>query len=137
MRRENAEISKRNPYYISRERYMELRHFCLQYKEWKHALGQLNGWEATRNDAGGIVPGNVPADPTERQAILRAYYSERMRMVEQCAEKTERVIAPYLLKAVTEDLAYQHLQAKGVPCGRQVYYTLYRKFFWLLSKERG
>ncbi len=30
MRRENAEISKRNPYYISRERYMELRHFCLQ-----------------------------------------------------------------------------------------------------------
>lgn len=137
MHRENTVLSKKNPYYISTERYMELRHFCLQYKEWKHILGQLNGWESPNDEVGGIIPGNLPADPTECQAVLRAIYSERIKMVEQCAERVEPVIAPYILKGVTEDLSYQHLYARGVPCGRRTYYQLYRKFFWLLSKERG
>lgn len=30
-----AEVSKNNPYYISKNRYYELKYFCLQYKEFK------------------------------------------------------------------------------------------------------
>ena len=32
---ERAEVSKKNKYYISKHRYYELKHFCLQYKEWE------------------------------------------------------------------------------------------------------
>lgn len=137
MRHEKTELSKKNHYYLSKHRYLELKHFCLQYPEWKHALSQLNGWESPKNEIGGIVPGNIPADPTERQAILRAYYSEWVGLVERCAKKVDPVIGPYILKGVTEALSYAQLRARNCPCGRDVYYELCRKFFWLLSKERS
>jgi hypothetical protein len=44
----------------------------------------------------------------------------------------------YLLKAVTEGLSYTHLKTKlDIPCGKDMYYDRYRKFFWLLSEFRG
>lgn len=45
-----AEISKKNPHYISKHRYYELKHFCLQYPEWKHALDILDGWGKSPDD---------------------------------------------------------------------------------------
>lgn len=33
----HVELSERNPYYISKHRYYELKHFCLQYPEWEEA----------------------------------------------------------------------------------------------------
>ena len=34
-------------------------------------------------------------------------------------------------------ISYDHLKARtGIPCCKDVYYDLYRRFFWLLSKER-
>ena len=43
MRGERAELSKKNPYYISKHRYYELKHFCRQYDEWKRALVRIDG----------------------------------------------------------------------------------------------
>ena len=33
------ELSEKNPYWIERHRYYELKHFCLQYPIWKKAYG--------------------------------------------------------------------------------------------------
>lgn len=30
-----AELSEKNPYWIEKHRYYELKHFCLQYPIWK------------------------------------------------------------------------------------------------------
>ena len=35
------EISKKNQYWISKPRYYELRHFCLQYPNWRKAYSEL------------------------------------------------------------------------------------------------
>lgn len=42
----HVELSEKNPYYISKHRYYELKHFCLQYPEWKDALVMLDAWKA-------------------------------------------------------------------------------------------
>ena len=42
----HVELSERNPYYISKHRYYELKHFCLQYPEWEEAMALLNGWKS-------------------------------------------------------------------------------------------
>lgn len=34
-------LSKTNPYYISKHRYYELKHFCLQYPEWQREIREL------------------------------------------------------------------------------------------------
>ena len=41
MSRTRNEISVKNKYYISKHRYLELKHFCLQYPEWKRALSYI------------------------------------------------------------------------------------------------
>ena len=54
MRGERAELSKKNPYYISKHRYYELKHFCRQYDEWKRALVRIDGWKAFPESTGAI-----------------------------------------------------------------------------------
>ena len=38
-----AELSEKNPYWIEKHRYYELKHFCLQYPIWKKAYTALDG----------------------------------------------------------------------------------------------
>ena len=35
------ELSKKNRYWISKARYYELKHFCLQYPGWRKAYSEL------------------------------------------------------------------------------------------------
>ena len=60
-----------------------------------------------------------------------------MRMIEQTAIATDEELYSYILKGVTEGISYDHLKARlEIPCCKDTYYDLYRRFFWLLSKER-
>lgn len=105
MRHEKPELSPKNPYHLSRHRYYELKHFCFQYKEWKKALVLLDGWQSHGDEVGGIVKGNMPSDPTERYAMLRAYCSQHIELINDCLTELEPAIAPYILKGVTEGLS--------------------------------
>jgi hypothetical protein len=76
-------------------------------------------------------------DPTAKCAEARLFYFDRMSMIEQAAITADAVLSSYILKAVTEGVSYEHLKAGSeIPCCKDVYYTLYRRFFWLLNKER-
>ena len=39
-----AELSEKNPYWIEKHRYYELKHFCLQYPIWKKIYRSLDGF---------------------------------------------------------------------------------------------
>lgn len=130
------ELSKKNKYWIERHRYYELKHFCLQYPTWKNMYNALDGMSKHSVDSVSIkVSGN--GNPTERCGIAKAYYSERIAMVENVSKATDSELSFYILKAVTEGLSYESLKAKlEIPCCKDTYYELYRRFFWLLNKER-
>lgn len=134
----HIELSKKNPYYISKHRYYELKHFCLQYPEWKRALTLLDGWNTKPSQLQSYIPrGNRTASPTEQIAIARTFFSMRIEMIEKCLSEIQPAIAPYLLKGITESVSYDALRIQGCPCCRESYYEMYREFFWLLSRERG
>ena len=137
MKGERARLSRKNPYYIPPQRYYELKHFCLQYNDWKKALVLIDGWQLPPNDMSGIMRGTPPESQTERQALARTYYSKHIDMIDICLSELDKAIAPFILKGVTEGLGYDKLRANGCPCCREIYYEYYRYFFWLLSKERG
>ena len=132
-----SELSKKNPYYINKHRYYELKHFCLQYPIWKSARAGLTGLSEKPEGIVRISKSLRASDPTERIAEARLYFSDRIEMIEKTAMDVDSIIGPYLLIGVTEGLSYEKLNARNkVPCGKDVYYDLYRKFFWLLSKRR-
>jgi hypothetical protein len=131
------ELSEKNPYWLEKHRYYELKHFCLQYPIWKKAYSSLDGLATRPSNLSIFVSGNILGDPTARCAIAKVFYSERLNMIKGVAEETDPTLADYILKAVTEGWSYDVLKARlGIPCCKDVYYDLYRRFFWLLSKER-
>jgi hypothetical protein len=70
--------------------------------------------------------------------MMKTHYAERMHLIEKAAREADRYLYDYILKAVTEDLSYTYLKSKmDIPCGKDMYYDRYRKFFWLLNKLRG
>lgn len=133
-----SELSQNNKYWIPRHRYFELKHFCLQYPEWKKEyIELLSTYSLSR------LSNNKPrlekriSDHTGEIAIKRLYYAERIKIVENIAIKVDESIYEYLLKGVTEDKSYTYLKTYcNIPCGKDYYYDRYRCFFWLLDKER-
>lgn len=131
------ELSAKNRYYLPRHRFYELKHFCLQYPEWKRIYISLDGFSSV---SGSIieVSGNTEiADPTARFADLRLYYRDRMSMVENAAKEAGGDLYLPLLRAVTDGFSYDHLNAQDrIPCCKDVWYVLFRRFFWILDKRR-
>jgi hypothetical protein len=123
-------ISEKNKYWIDKHRHYELKHFCLQYPTWKKAYAESSEGIYGSSTAERIPSGNLPGDPTGQRATRRAYYIERIKMIEDAAREADRYLYDYILKAVTEERSYTYLKAKmKIPCGRDMYYDRYRKFF--------
>ena len=132
-----AKISEKNKYYIDKHRYYELKHFCLQYNEWKKAYSSCNEAIIFASNLDKMPSSNIPSDLTAKYAVKKAYYGERIKLIERAAMEADDFLYPYILKAVTEGLSYTYLKAKlDIPCGRDTYYDRYRRFFWLLSELR-
>lgn len=131
------ELSEKNQYWIDKHRYYELKHFCLQYPRWRRLYDSLIFYPSTWPSAVPPCKTNVISDPVSKYVDERLFYANRMDMLERVAKETDEVLSCYILKAITEGISYDHLKARtDIPCCKDTYYDLYRRFFWLLSKER-
>ena len=131
------ELSSKNKHWIDRHRYYELKHFCFQYSIWKKAYAGLDGLSKRPDELAMHFKTTERGDPTARCAEAKAFFSDRMDMLERAAKAADPDLWTYILKAVTEGFTYDQLNARfDIPCSKDVYYDLYRKFFWLLNKER-
>lgn len=98
---------------ITKHRLYELKYFCLQYGQWRRALRGRITDEA------------------------RADYEEKCRIVEETAQEAGGEIARWILEAVTKnDVTYNTLRARGIPCGKDYFYERRRKFYMLLHRKK-
>lgn len=124
-----TELSSRNPYKLPKHRYLELKHWCLQYPEWKRIYTSLERCNEISVDI---------FDPTAKLAILRTDCRRCMDLLENTAFGFDTELGSYIFKAVTKDLSFNQLKLlDDIPCERDMYYSRYRKFFWLLSMAKG
>lgn len=133
-----AEVSMKNRYWIDKHRHYELKHFCLQYPMWKNAYAAFDDATVPLSTIERVPTDNLPGDPTAKRVMMKAHYLEKIQLIEEVARETDRYLYKYIIKAVTENLSYTYLKSKlEIPCGRDMYYDRYRRFFWLLSEARG
>lgn len=131
------ELSRKNKYWIERHRYYELKHFCMQYDIWKQASDSITSLVQPRLDLA-FSKSTAISNPVERCAMAREFYLVHMNMVERAASETDPYFGSYIFKAVTKGLSYDKLLAQtGIPCCKDVYYEMYRRFFWILNKLRN
>jgi hypothetical protein len=109
----------------------------LQYHEWKKAYASYSESIIFGSRFEGVPSTNIPSDLTAKYAMRKTYYGNRINLIEETAKNADEFLYKYILKAVTEGLSYTYLKAKmNIPCGRDMYYDRYRRFFWLLSETR-
>lgn len=125
------ELSKKNKYFISKYRFLELKYFCLQYDEFKSKYNAITYYSACR--VTGICSKCNSTDQVLHTVEERDLYRSKMEVIEQACVAADPEIYPWLLKAVTQGVAYQYLI--DIPCCRDTFYDRYHKFFWILSQK--
>lgn len=132
-------VSEKNRYRIPKHRYYELKHFCLQYNDWKQRYVELIstiGAESIKYNPA-LSANRIFVDRTADTAIELESLSRRITMVEEIVQMADKCLAKYILKSVTEDVAFPKLSAYyEIPCGKDMFYDRRRKFFWLLHRAR-
>ena len=129
-----AELSKKNKYYIPKHRHYELKHFCLQYPEWKK---QYLMCQFKMEASPVVVKGQKSQGrPVEDLEISRWDILEKLDAVEHTCRLADPVLYKWLLRAVTEGMSFIQLKMiYDIPCERDTFYDRYRKFFWLLDRR--
>lgn len=122
---------------MTKSEYLSAYYFALRYEEWK------SEYESLADTSKAITYSDMPkgslnvSSPTERAAIRRAELLHKIELIEQTALEASGDLYQYLIKAVTnEDVYYHHLKTiMDIPCGKDLYYEIRRRFYYLLSKK--
>jgi hypothetical protein len=135
------ECSKKNKYWISKHRYYELKHYCLQYNEWREEYAKLSSELGCFGGNGVIFAGAKAAgeysDRTGEMAVRLAELKRNIDLIEKTCGDADGALWSYILKGVTEGIGYPALTVLyDIPCSVDTYYDRYRRFFWLLDKAR-
>lgn len=121
-------------YGISKNRYKELKAFCLQYEEKKSKIER--GMSSPKND--GMPGGSLCIESkVENQAIQNVLYLRDVRMIEEAAVKANPVIWKYILKSVTQDMPYEYIEydekEERIPMGKTEFNANRRLFYHYLD----
>lgn len=103
----------------------------MQYQEKKAELDAIRGLNASASD-GQPRSSNI-SDTTADKAIKAARLSADVNLIEETAEQANKAIKKYLIKSVTEGIAWEYL---GVPMSKFRFYDYRRYFYYLLAQKR-
>lgn len=133
---QRAELSKKNPYWIPRDKYYELLYFSRQYwTMWQEKKELLRTYPSISYDE--HYAGTDISNPVEKAVVRVSHLTDMMKLIEDTVKEVDPDIYKWLLNGVTTDKSYEYLSQKmGLPMSRSAYYERYRKYFFLLSKKR-
>lgn len=133
-----AELSKNNEFYIPRERFLELKHFCRQYDLWQMMLTSWSNLH-TKCVLNAERLGHDILDYTGKTVEYRDKYQRKIDMIQQAAKLADDEILDILIEGVTQGRSYNVLEARhgGLPFSSKYYYERYRKFFYILDGLRN
>lgn len=124
-------------YGISRNRYKELKAFCLQYDEKKSKIKR--GLSSGQSD--GQPKARSIESQVERQAIENSIYIKDCAMIEEAAVKANPEIWRYILRSVTLGLPYEFIEydeEQGrIPVGKTDFNAYRRLFYNYLNKIKS
>lgn len=118
-------------YNISKEKYYELKYFCLQFDSKKEKLKSICVISAVRTEE---TPCSTSiSNPTATQGEIIAQLSKDIELIEQTAIQADSEFYKYILDNVTKGTPYEYLD---IPMSRRSFYRLRRKYFYLLSIKK-
>lgn len=129
-------LSKKNKYYLPKEEFLTVVHFCKQYPSWKEEEQTIKSsllGSPVMDDAR-VTSSNV-SDPTGDAALQLERYTTKIDIIERTAKEVAGMMAHWLIEGTCYDRPYYVLKQKGIPCGKDLYYLMRRRFYYEVAQR--
>lgn len=128
-------LSPKNKYYVPKETFLMVVHYCKQYPGWEAELSAMSDTSKGIAYDQDRVQASVSSDPTFELAVRREEISKKKDMIDKTAKEVAGNLWKWMILGACYDHPYYHLRHCGIPCGKDVYYALRRKFYFEMSKK--
>lgn len=131
----NRVLSEKNAFYLPKEEFLTVLHFALQYPNWVQELRTEPDTSKAITYDEERVQTSGGYDACSETAMRRYMLEKKKKLVEDTAREVAPEIYDYLILGVAYGWTFWQLQAKGMPCEKDMYYNRRRKFYHLLAKK--
>ena len=130
-------LSESNQYYLPKHTYLTCIHYALQYRDWKAEL------DANRDTRGAIrydkdkVQTSNDFDSTSETAMRMIEIEEKCHIIDECIHTAcdASNLDSFVRLGVCYGFTVYQLLDKGMPCGKNMYYSIRQRFYYELSKK--
>lgn len=130
-------IPKENSkYYIPKEEYLTVLHYCRQYPYWEAELAAIkedmvgSGIDTEKER----VQSSNQFDPVSTMGIRMVAISQKKKMVDDAIKACAAGMDKWVIMGVCYGLTYPQLKLRGIPCSANTYYKIRRYFYYRMSK---
>jgi hypothetical protein len=131
------EPSEKSKYYVPKEDYLTAVHYSLRYPLWKEEVDTMADTSKAITYDKDRVQSSPDYDSTF-EAAVRIVESDKLHKM-QIIDDTIRLVAEgmdyYLRLGVCYGLTFDQLKGKGIPCERDKYYLIRRRYIYELVKR--
>lgn len=129
--------SYRGKYKMTKEQFLSAYYYALRYNEWVlEYRSLLDTSQAIKYSD--MPKGSIRTDSQVEDAAIKAEgIHDKIRKIEETAREASPELYTYILKAVTNrDITFHQLKTlTDIPCGKDMFYNVRRKFYFLLYQK--
>lgn len=129
--------SEKSKYYLPKEDYLTAIHYALRYPLWKEDVETMADTSKAINYDKDRVQSSPDYDSTFEAAvkIVESDKQHKMQIVDDTIQKVANGLDKWLRKGVCYGLTFDQLKGQGMPCERDAYYLMRRKFYFYLVQR--
>lgn len=128
-------LTQKNKYYIPKEDYLTAVHYSLRYPLWKEEFDMsADTRSAIRYDIE-RVQNNAEYDSTSETALRLSKIWDKMQLVEEVVKIASdgSGLDNWLKLGVCYGLTFYQLKERSMPCERNMYYRIRKRYYYELS----
>lgn len=126
--------TERSKYYVPKEVYLTVIHFCRQYPLWVAELEtEPDASKAIVYDKERVQTSNQ-FDATSEIAMHRHMIAEKKAVIDRISADVAGDLAQWLRLGVCYGLTFPDLEARGIPCAVNTYYRMRKRFYYEVAK---
>lgn len=128
-------LSEKNKYSLPKEDYLTAIHYSLRYPLWVEELKTAaDTGVAIRYDQERVQTSNS-SDPTSDVAIRMAELTDKINMIDDIIKSVAQGLDSWLRMGVCHGLTFEQLKGKNMPCERDKYYLIRRRYYYELAQK--
>lgn len=129
--------SEKSKFYLPKEDYLTAIHYSLRYPLWKEEVETMADTSKAIAYDKDKVQSSSDYDSTFEAAvkIVESNKQHKMQIVDDTIQKVANGLDYWLRLGVCYGLTFDQIKGKGLPCERDAYYLMRRKYYYYLVQR--